>query len=102
MRKNWKTLKNTGKFEGKLGNFEKTWKIWKRSKNLVRNERKPQTKPENLGKNQKRFLARRKSPEKWGEKYPKMKIQAKMQKKNPKKKSQENSGIFVLDFSFAI
>ena len=82
-------MKNTGRFEEKLENFEKNWKIWKRSKNLVRNERKPQTKPENLGKNQKRFLARRKSPEKWGKKYPKIKIQAKMQEKNPRKKIQE-------------
>jgi hypothetical protein len=86
LRKNWKTLKNTGQFEGKLENLEKNWKIWKKSKNLVRNERKPQTKPENLGKNQKRFLARRKSPEKWGKKYPKIKMQKKKSKeKNPRK-----------------
>ena len=90
MRKNWKILKK--KLENlseKLEYFEKNWEIWKKSKNLVRTEREPQTKPENLGQNQKRFLARRKSPEKWGKKYPKVKIQAKMQKKNPRKKIQE-------------
>ena len=65
---------------------------------------------ENLKRNQKIWgkirkdfwREKKKSPEKWGKNYAKIKIQAKMQKKNPKKKSQENSGIFVLDFSFAI
>ena len=84
-------MKKTGKFEEKLENFEKNWKIWKRSKNLVRNERKPQTKPDNLGKNQKRFLAGKIKSRKMGEKISKNKNPGKnaeeksKEKKNPRK-----------------
>ena len=83
MRKNWNILKNTGKFEEKLEYFEKNWKIWKTSENLVRNERQPQTKPENLGENQKRFLARKIKSRKMGEKISK--------NKNPGKNAEEKS-----------
>ena len=120
LRKIWgkigEVLKKTGKSEEKLENFEKHWKIWgkigkfwKKLGDLEKiqksreNWERTSNETRKFGeKSEKIFGEKKKSPEKWGENYAKIKIQAKMQKKNPKKKSQENSGIFVLDFSFAI
>ena len=63
-------MKNTGKFEEKLESFDKNWEIWKKSKNLVRNEKKPQMKPENFEEKSEKIFGKKKKkkgPEKWGE-----------------------------------
>ena len=67
----------------------------------MRNEKKPQMKPENFEEKSEKIFGKKKKKKrsrKMGEKYPKITIQGKMQKKNPRKKIQENIQIFFFGF----